>query len=121
VINEALDKTVVVNFVNTETTVTAQNSGNLSLTLKPENISSKLELSAVFQYTIYTNTYAKISLLTGSWNQSSHNQPIYINVESNQNPSVPEFPFIVIPLLLSLLSVAIILTKRKLRICTKHA
>jgi hypothetical protein len=98
----------------------------------PENTLLDFQVIAMYGY-YYTTApvqhtmivipgHTQFAVLADGESGYSSTQTIVVNSTTpSSTPTIPEFPFIAIPLLLSLLSVAIILTKRKRRICTKHA
>ncbi len=99
------------------------------MSFKPEVANLKLEFNGVLSYDVTDNDPegGQLFATNANWDQSSNNQPIYINVEGNRNllvnqasPSpiltVPELELLVILLLVfSILSIAIILRIKKQR------
>ena len=78
--------------VNESTSVTAQQNafGYLAMTFTPQNASTSFQLDSSFSLKVY---YKGSIVTSGSWLQSSNNQPINIDVLNNQtnpSPTVPE-------------------------------
>ena len=105
---------LIQNVVVSDTTVTPQKSGTLSMTFKPESAITGFKLDSAFALKVYD----KENIVTsGSWLQSYNNPPIPINIVSSQQanptPTVPELATLVLGIALAVVTGSLIIYKAK--------